>query len=98
MERSRIRHLPGKSPAPRCAGEPYFGRARMSAEPEPPEPPRVNEPTADAMTPQEVLGWAEFCCWSALVMAPLIWWLQGPSVSTDQFVVRTALVVISTTG
>lgn len=70
----------------------------MSAEPEPPEPPRVNEPTADAMTPQEVLGWAEFCCWSALVMTPLIWWLQGPSVSTDQFVVRTALVVISATG
>ena len=43
----------------------------------------------------EILNWAEFCAWSALVMAPLIWWLQGPSVSTDQFVVRTGLVVVS---
>jgi len=39
--------------------------------------------------------WAEFCAWSALVMTPIIWWLQGPSVSSDQIVVRTALVVIS---
>lgn len=43
----------------------------------------------------EAAGWAEFCAWSALVMTPILWWLQGPSVSTDQFVVRTSLVVIS---
>ncbi len=43
----------------------------------------------------EMLGWAEFCAWSALVMTPIILWLQGPSVSADQFVVRTSLVVIS---
>jgi hypothetical protein len=43
----------------------------------------------------ELLPWAEFCAWSALIMTPIIWWLQGPSVSTDQFVVRTSLVVIS---
>jgi hypothetical protein len=46
---------------------------------------------------QEFLGWAEFCAWSALVMTPILWWLQGPSVSTDQFVVRTALVAIAAT-
>jgi hypothetical protein len=55
----------------------------------------MNEEPADDLDVEEVLGWAEFCAWAALVMTPIIWWLQGPSVSTDQFVVRTALVVIS---
>lgn len=50
------------------------------------------------LTKEELLGWAEFCCWSALVMAPFIYWIQGPSVSQDQFVVRTALVVIVSIG
>ena len=43
----------------------------------------------------EMLYWIEFGAWSSLVMAPIIWWLQGPSVSTDQFVMRTGLVVLS---
>lgn len=47
---------------------------------------------------EEILLWAEFCAWTMLVMTPIIWWLQGPSVSADQFVVRTALVVISATA
>src|SRR5882724_2527381 len=50
---------------------------------------------SDTLDTAEILYWAEFCGWSALVMTPIIWWLQGPSVSTDQFVMRTALVVIS---
>jgi len=56
------------------------------------------EPIEDAgeeMDVQEISGWAEFCAWSGFVMTPIIWWLQGPSVSTDQFVVRTGLIVIS---
>ena len=50
---------------------------------------------ADTLDAAEIRYWAEFCAWSALVMTPIIWWLQGASVSTDQFVVRTGLVVIS---
>jgi len=49
----------------------------------------------DELSAEEMLYWLEFCAWSALVMTPIIWWLQGASVSTDQFVVRTGLVVIS---
>jgi len=56
----------------------------------------MNQQTPDDLNPNEVLRWAEFCSWAALVMTPIIWWLQGPSVSTDQFVVRTALVIIAT--
>ncbi len=58
----------------------------------------ADQPTDDQLTPEELLGWAEFCCWTALVLAPLIYWLQGPSVSTDQFVVRTGLVVLAAVG
>jgi hypothetical protein len=47
------------------------------------------------LTVHEVVRLAERCAWSALVMTPIIWLVQGPSVSTDQFVVRTALVLIS---
>ena len=43
----------------------------------------------------EMVYWIEFGAWSAVVMTPMIWWLQGPSVSTDQFVMRTGLVVVS---
>jgi len=55
----------------------------------------MNDEPTDDLDPEEVFGWAEFCAWSALVMTPMIWWLQGHSVSTDQFVVRTSLIVIS---
>lgn len=55
----------------------------------------MNDEPTDDLDLEEVLGWAEFCAWSALVMTPIVWWLQGPSVSTDQFVVRTSLIVIS---
>jgi hypothetical protein len=55
----------------------------------------MNNDESDTLDVAEILYWAEFCAWSALVMTPIIWWLQGASVSTDQFVVRTGLVVIS---
>ena len=53
------------------------------------------KPAEEELSLDEMLYWGEFCAWSALVMTPIIWWLQGPSVSTDQFVVRCSLVVIS---
>lgn len=64
--------------------------------------PRHGSTTVDELIESEgevgvkdAAGWAEFCAWSALVMTPILWLLQGPSVSMDQFVVRTALVTIS---
>jgi GT2 family glycosyltransferase len=46
---------------------------------------------------EELLYWGEFCAWCALVLVPLLWWFNGPSVSTDQFYVRSrsGLLVIS---
>ena len=55
----------------------------------------MDEHQADTMSAAETLYWAEFFAWTMLVMTPIIWWLQGPSVSTDQFLVRTSLLLIS---
>lgn len=41
---------------------------------------------------------AEFCCWTMVVLAPLLTWVNGPAVSTDQFVVRTVVFALALTG
>jgi hypothetical protein len=35
---------------------------------------------------------AEFCCWAMVLLAPFLYWVNGPVVSTDQLVVRSVLV------
>jgi len=50
------------------------------------------------MSAAEIRGWAKFCCWTVLALAPFLYWMNGPSVSNDQFVVRTGLVVLSSLG
>ncbi|HQU41810.1 MAG: hypothetical protein B7Z73_05410 [Planctomycetia bacterium 21-64-5] len=50
------------------------------------------------LTPREIRQWAEFCCWTTLALAPFLYWVNGPAVSTDQFVVRTALVALAAAG
>lgn len=57
-----------------------------------------NGDPAEQLTTAEVLGWSEFACWTMLVLAPVLYYVNGPSVSTDQAVVRTALVVLSAMG
>jgi hypothetical protein len=47
---------------------------------------------------EEIRPWAEFCCWTTLVMAPIINWLNGPAVSNGQAVVRTGLIVLAAFG
>jgi hypothetical protein len=41
---------------------------------------------------------AEFCCWTMVVLAPLLIWGNGPAVSTDQFAVRTTVFVVALSG
>lgn len=37
--------------------------------------------------------WAvELGCWTMVVLAPFLYWINGPAVSTDQLVVRSGLV------
>ncbi len=50
---------------------------------------------ADELTPEELRGWIEFGSWTILLLAPFLYWVNGPAVSTDQFVVRCALVILA---
>ncbi len=54
-----------------------------------------NSDTADAIDPWWI---AEFCCWTMVILAPLLTWVNGPAVSTDRFVVRTVVSALSLTG
>lgn len=58
----------------------------------------LDRPPERELTPREVRGWAEFCCWTTLALAPFLYWVNGPAVSIDQFVVRTALVALAACG
>ena len=47
------------------------------------------------LTCDETLCWLEFACWTVLLLVPMLCWINGPAVSGDQLVVRTALVVLA---
>jgi hypothetical protein len=48
--------------------------------------------------PIDPLYLAEFFCWTMVVLAPILTWVNGPSVSTDQFVVRVSVFVLALAG
>jgi hypothetical protein len=50
----------------------------------------MNENQESRDEPTDPLWLAEFFCWTMVVLAPILSWVNGPSVSTDQFVVRTS--------
>jgi hypothetical protein len=50
------------------------------------------------ITPSEVRYWLEFGCWTTLALAPFLYWINGPAVSQDQFVVRIGLIVLAGCG
>lgn len=58
------------------------------------------EKTSPAGPPGHSQGWqmAEWFCWTVVVLAPLLRWIHGPAVSTDQLVVRIALVCLALVG
>lgn len=62
--------------------------------------PEPAELPADDREPtwEEIRPWAEFYCWTTLILAPIINWLNGPAVSDDQYVVRTGLIVLALCG
>jgi hypothetical protein len=40
----------------------------------------------------------EFMCWTVVALTPFLRWVNGPAVTTDQFVVQVGLVVIALVG
>jgi hypothetical protein len=58
-----------------------------------------NQRPADEETSwAEIRYWLEFGSWTTLALAPFLYWVNGPAVSDDQLVVRTALVVLAAIG
>lgn len=55
---------------------------------------RAEEEDATPDTAQ-ILRLAELGCWFALALAPFLYWVNGPAVSTDQLVVRSVVVGIA---
>ena len=51
------------------------------------------EPTA-----QDIFGCLEIACWTTLALLPLLLYVNGPSVSRDQFVVRCSIVAVAAVG
>ncbi len=59
------------------------------------DPPEADE---EDLSLDELLPWLEFGCWTALVLAPILYYVNGPSVSSDQAIVRTGLVIVAALG
>ncbi|MEO9932334.1 hypothetical protein [Rhodopirellula bahusiensis] len=59
---------------------------------------------SEEITWQEVRQCLELGSWTTIALAPFLYWINGPAVSVDQWVMRTGLTVIavvvaiSTTG
>ena len=56
------------------------------------------KPLNKNLTIEELSGWVEFACWTALLITPFVNWLNGPPVTTDQLIVRAAVIVLALTG
>lgn len=59
---------------------------------------KMPESSPETLDTEEFLHRVETGCWMALVIAPITYWIQGPSVSFDQFVARSVIVVIAAFG
>lgn len=59
---------------------------------------RSSDMNDDTPNTDELLGWLEFAFWVVLGLAPVFYWVNGPAVSGDQFVVRIVLLVLAALG
>ena len=59
-----------------------------------------NQSAMENGNPSAIDPWrlAELACWLVVLLAPILTWVNGPSVSTDQFVVRTFVFAAALTG
>ena len=60
--------------------------------------PMETETKSEELSTAEIMCWFELSCWTMVALAPFLYWINGPAVSTDQLVVRTALVTIALIG
>jgi hypothetical protein len=61
-------------------------------------PKGKDSPANDAVAPAELRYWLELGCWTTLALSPFLSWVNGTAVSQDQFIVRSAVVVLAACG
>jgi hypothetical protein len=59
---------------------------------------RQNTSSYEPLSRKEIYTWVNIGCWVALVLTPLLRYVNGPAVSTDQFLIRIGLLIISVVG
>jgi hypothetical protein len=59
---------------------------------------RIRSSEDETLTPLDLQRWIEFGCWTTLALVPFLYWVNGPAVSTDELVVRVALVLFAAAG
>jgi len=55
----------------------------------------MDEKTEKPDEPVDPWFLAEFSAWTMVALAPILTWVNGPSVSTDQFVTRTIVFTLA---
>lgn len=58
----------------------------------------MNEDGEQPIKREQLLGWIEVGCWTALALVPLLAWINGPAVSQDQQVARWIVVLGAAAG
>lgn len=48
-----------------------------------------------SVTPRRIL---EVACWAILALAPVLWLVNGPPVSTDQLVIQFTVLLLAIVG
>ncbi len=56
------------------------------------------KPESDDITTEEVIQNLEFCLWTAVVLIPILYYINGASVSNDQWYMRAGLVAVAYVG
>ncbi len=61
--------------------------------------PISNEPENDEPIHfRDIAPGIELACWTVLLLAPMLRWINGPAVTNDQFVVQVTLVSMALAG
>lgn len=58
----------------------------------------TKEKEAEPLEPVDPWFLAEFFCWTVVALAPILTWVNGPAVSSDQYVVRVMVFVLGLAG
>ena len=60
--------------------------------------PQRSEDTVEEITFHDISPTLEFICWIVVFLAPILRWINGAAVTTDQYIIQMSLVSIALSG